>query len=86
MPKRIPLSHHIISIERAMSRLQSRDQHPKCDDCPNPADFTLETKDTGGVAGGYLDLCSTHFESRLSTEPGFLARVVAGLVRDKLRD
>ena len=82
--KHTRLSHHVVSIERAMPRLQSRNQHPKCDDCGNPADLTLETKDDGGN-GGYLDLCSADFEKRLSEEPGFSARVLAGLVREKLR-
>lgn len=80
---RIPYAHTVISIEGAMPRLNTRDEHPRCADCPAPAEVTLKTK--SDVGGGYLDLCGKDFEQRLATEPGFLARVVAGLVRNSLK-
>jgi len=83
--KKIPLSHRIVSIERAMPRVQTRNEHPKCDDCTDQAEFTLETRDIGGN-GGYLDLCSAHLENRLNTEPGFASRAIMGLIRDRLKE
>jgi hypothetical protein len=82
MPKRIPPSHQIKSIEKAMPRANTRNEHPKCEDCPEPAEFTIEAVSASG--SGYLDLCSVHLEDRLATEPNFSARMIAGLIRDKL--
>jgi hypothetical protein len=82
--KMIPPSHKIVSIERAIPRAQSRDKHPNCDDCAEPAAFTIQTRTAEGN-GGYLDLCDQHFEQRLITDPGFSARMVAGVVRDRLK-
>jgi hypothetical protein len=83
MPKRIPPTHQIKSIERAMPRTDTRNEHPKCDDCTDPAEFTIKAGNTTG--SGYLDLCSKHLDDRLATEPNFSARMIAGLIRDRLK-
>jgi hypothetical protein len=79
--KQIPLTHKVISIERAMP--DSRGQQPKCSDCSAAAEVTIEG--ASDVGSGYLDLCSRHLEDRLATKPDFAARMIAGLIRDGLK-
>ena len=63
---RIPLTHIIASIERAMPRFDTHNQHPNCVDCSAPAAVTLETE--SDVGGRFFDLCGKDFEERLSTD------------------
>jgi len=50
---------------------------------PTNADFTIATRTEEGN-GGYLDLCSTHLETRLA-ELHFAAQMIAGLIRNSLK-
>jgi hypothetical protein len=71
------------SIERAMAREQTRDQHPKCgfERCARPAEFTLEMGTASG--SGYDDLCKEHLTKKLES-PIFAAKVLTALIEERL--
>ena len=76
-------SHKVESIDRAMPREQSRNQHPACgyEHCSLPADFTLKIKTTNGF--GYEDLCRNHLTKKLE-DSIFAAQVLTAFISERL--
>jgi hypothetical protein len=75
-------SYRVKSVERAMPRTGTRNEHPKCEDCPSPADFSIEfANDTGS---GYLDLCNQHLVQELQEDAQLSAKLLVGLLHQSL--
>jgi hypothetical protein len=76
-------SDKIESIERAMPREQTRNQHPKCgfENCKLPATFTLRISTASGSR--HEDLCWDHLTKKLEN-PIFAARVLTRFIAELL--
>src|SRR4051812_34042603 len=87
MKKKLPPNHTVTDLSVAKPRIQTRNQHPNCDDCQpkaRPADITLTTTSSLG-GGGTIDLCYEHFKSGLVTDQRLATEILAGLVHEVIR-